>query len=171
MSDFISIFPEPEEEGLFRLVYCSVSVEPITEALAQSILEQARRYNDQHEITGLLMADHKLFVQLLEGPVKEVKALFAKIAQDPRHRCVVELLRQPNVLERQYPNWSMAWGRASRDEIRAVVEDAKSDLQSGKFTPWAPAVSLLSVLLDSGFGQEYSQALSSPAPLAQQIQA
>jgi hypothetical protein len=57
----------------------------------------------------------------------------------------------------------MAWGRASRQEIRNIVEDAKISLQTGEFTPWAPAVGLLSVLLDSEFGQEYGQVLAGAA--------
>jgi Sensors of blue-light using FAD len=166
MSEFVSYFPEPEE-GLFRLIYCSVSVDPISDELIQSILDQAHPYNDEHDITGLLIADHKLFVQMLEGPVKEVKALFAKISQDPRHQCVVQLMRQPNITQRQYPNWGMAWGRVTREEIRAIVEEAKAHLETGQFTPWAPAVSLLSVLLDAEFGHEYAQALTGPTPLPQ----
>ncbi len=149
-----------EEEGLFRLIYCSVSVEPITEALAQSILEQARSNNERLSITGMLLADELLFVQFLEGKASDVRTVFKKIAADPRHRCVVELLRQPNAGLRQYPDWSMAWGRATRDEIREIIHEAKAQLETGEFTPWAPAVGLLSVLLDSGFGEEYSQVIA-----------
>jgi Sensors of blue-light using FAD len=162
-SSISSAFPQPPEEGLFRLIYCSVSAKPIDDALANAILDQARRNNARHNITGLLLADEKLFVQYLEGEAQDVKAIFKKISQDPRHRCVVELLRQSAVGERLYPDWSMAWGRASRDEIRAIVHDAKNRLEQGAFTPWAPAVGLFTLLIDSEFGQEYSQVVASAA--------
>jgi hypothetical protein len=168
-SSISSSMPQPPEEGLFRLIYCSVSATPIDETLANAILDQARRNNARHNITGLLLADDKLFVQYLEGEAQDVKFIFKKISQDPRHRCVVELLRQPDAGERLYPDWSMAWGRASRDEIRAIVHDAKNRLEQGEFTPWAPAVGLFTLLIDSEFGQDYGQAVASVAQRPMQI--
>ena len=45
----------------------------------------ARKFNQAHGITGLMVFDGERFVHLLEGPRDAVFALLEKIRLDPRH--------------------------------------------------------------------------------------
>jgi hypothetical protein len=149
----------PASPLLYRMIYCSVSHSPIDDALCQNILQLARPHNMQRGITGLLLASDTLFVQFLEGPREAVRALFKRIQRDPRHKCVVELMREADVTDRLYADWSMGYGKASRTELMNIVHEAKRRIDMGTPTPWAAAVGMLTVLLDDEVAPHYAQAI------------
>jgi hypothetical protein len=160
MSGSIDTHLAPPRPALYRMIYCSVSTAVIDDATAQGIQHKAQQHNSAVGITGLLLADERLFVQLLEGPRAQVRALFKRIQDDKRHQCVVELMREDDVAERLYPQWSMGFGRASRKELLGVVHEAKRRVDEGLPTPWGAAVGVLTILLDSEMGPAYAQALA-----------
>ncbi|MGI4874549.1 MAG: BLUF domain-containing protein [Janthinobacterium lividum] len=91
-----------------HLLYRSQAVAPLDEAQLTALMEQARTYNEAHHITGLLCySSSGHFVQLLEGPAEQVHALFAKIQQDPRHKCV-QALSDYETKTRWFADWRMA---------------------------------------------------------------
>ena len=93
---------------LINLIYHSLAVDHITEQDIKDILEEARAFNKEHNITGLLLFHEGEFVQILEGEEKDVTGIFAKIKEDPRHR-LVRLLETSPIKERTFPNWLMAF--------------------------------------------------------------
>ena len=89
---------------MLQLVYISTAVgQPST----PSILAVSRRNNRRAEVSGLLYADGKRFLQALEGPKDVVEATFERIRLDPRHRAPVILSRR-EVQDREFGNWDMA---------------------------------------------------------------
>jgi hypothetical protein len=94
----VTTAPQPTREEApplapFRLVYRSRSRLPPEEreAAVAEIFTHARAANKRAGITGaLLLTDHR-FVQTLEGDEAAVRALYARIEQDPRHDEVVLL--------------------------------------------------------------------------------
>jgi len=90
---------------LFRLAYLSSACRPAPEDL-EAILAASRRNNDAEGITGMLLFDSDVFLQVLEGARAAVSACFLRIARDPRHRDV-EVLNACNVDERLFADWSM----------------------------------------------------------------
>ncbi|MCX6119307.1 MAG: BLUF domain-containing protein [Proteobacteria bacterium] len=58
---------------LFQIVYKSTSKHLIGSKEIETILEVARRKNEQNGVTGLLMVRGKVFIQLLEGDRKAVE--------------------------------------------------------------------------------------------------
>jgi Sensors of blue-light using FAD len=70
------------------------------------IVSKARLYNAAHDISGFLMFDQRRFHQILEGPTKEVDALFARIEADQRHSNV-KLLKRDMIKVSTFENWSM----------------------------------------------------------------
>lgn len=84
------------------------------------LLDQARRHNPQVGVTGLLLYCNGCFMQVLEGPVDAVEALYKRIAKDPRHRSLIQLSMEP-ISERDFGNWSMAYAMADKaffDDLR-----------------------------------------------------
>ena len=90
-----------------RLIYRSVSTEeiPSNEDLLK-LSEEASANNLRDGITGLLVLSGSEFLQVLEGPVAKVNALFQKISRDPRHH-TVELIFYEEVSETYFGNWDM----------------------------------------------------------------
>jgi hypothetical protein len=92
-----------------HVLYRSRAAHPLTSAQLTDLLEQARAYNQQHQLTGLLCySSTGHFVQLLEGPAPEVHARYARIRQDARHQEVVTLSDQVGTT-RWFSDWQMAY--------------------------------------------------------------
>jgi hypothetical protein len=91
---------------LVRLLYASRANAPLTQALIDSILEQSRRNNPSHGVTGVLCFSDEVFIQILEGGRNEVCELYNAIARDPRH-AMVRLLVYEEIAERRFGGWTM----------------------------------------------------------------
>lgn len=91
---------------LVRLLYASRAAEPVTPALIDGILAQARAHNPALGVTGILCHCGDNFMQVLEGGRDAVNQLYGRIARDPRHRDVA-VLHFEEVLERRFAGWTM----------------------------------------------------------------
>lgn len=78
---------------LSTLIYRSRAKGDIDQASLAAIVRQAQTRNAQMQVSGILVFDGDQFLQVLEGPLSSVEALFARISQDERHDFVVELMR------------------------------------------------------------------------------
>ena len=65
-----------------------------------------RGNNERDDITGALICRADLYLQLLEGPQKQVMKTFARIENDDRHT-EVDVLISERTLAREFPHWSM----------------------------------------------------------------
>jgi hypothetical protein len=74
----------------------------------ESLLKNAKKSNENKNITGLLVVKGRTFLQCLEGEKSDVLNLFNKIKDDSRHRDVIELLEE-ETNARYFPNWSMGF--------------------------------------------------------------
>lgn len=89
---------------LQRLIYFSerdracINVRDLAAAAAER--------NRRRGITGLLVADDRCFVQVLEGHRNAVSSLFLEICKDPRHRNIV-LVEVCEIEELSHPDWGM----------------------------------------------------------------
>ena len=90
---------------LIQLVYCSQPFGYSLEILS-AILVASRANNRKHDITGALIFRSDIFLQLLEGPEKQVKHTYEAIQNDDRHINVHHLINQP-VEKRLFPAWAM----------------------------------------------------------------
>ena len=117
---------------LLRLIYTSRSNVRFDEAGLASLLEQSRGSNYDSGITGVLSFGHGFFLQVLEGPERELISLYSKIIADPRHRDC-EILDVSLTQDRLFPNWTMGFvgefkrGAAHYNELldyRIVRDDA-----------------------------------------------
>ena len=103
---------------MLQLVYIS-SAHPAGSVDVAPILDVSRRNNVRQGLSGLLYADGRRFLQVLEGEAEAVEAAFTRISADPRHRAVVVLSRR-TIAVREFGEWAMAH-RAPSDDADAFI--------------------------------------------------
>lgn len=104
---------------VYKLVYLSFSKGEIKEDLIDTILEKAHKNNPELNITGVLLHQSGVFLQLLEGPKKNVRQLFDKISSDDRHE-KIKVICETIVENRLFSDWSMASGSLSEIDIELI---------------------------------------------------
>ncbi len=112
---------------MLQLVYISTSRSPIDANMLESILAISRRRNAADEITGLLLAGGRRFLQALEGPQHKVLGTYNRITADPRHFALVELSRR-EVGAREFGEWAMAYREGGEADPDAAMREAVSTL-------------------------------------------
>jgi hypothetical protein len=93
---------------MLSLVYTSVAAKPFNKESVGVLLERARARNALYGITGMLLLDYGLFLQVLEGHAVDVEEVFASILRDPRHKSIRVLSRQ-TIEAREFASWTMAY--------------------------------------------------------------
>jgi hypothetical protein len=134
---------------LVRLVYASRAAQPLTAAMAESILERSRKKNPALGVTGILCVSDGLFMQLLEGGRDEVCELYNTIVRDSRHENV-RILVYEEITERRFGGWTM--GQVDLRGVNAALllkysEKARLDPFSGS---GQTALKLLEELIATG---------------------
>jgi len=112
--------------GTYRLIYRShdlIAPEQRKTSLGE-LFSDARSNNKRLQLSGALLVSDDWFAQTLEGEEATVRALYAKIEQDPRHD-QVEVLEAGPVAGRVFPRWAMA--RVSADGERDIPLIAHRD--------------------------------------------
>lgn len=108
---------------LVRLIYASHTAKLIEPKDIQSILDAARIYNAQHDITGLLCQGNSRFVQYIEGSRDRINELYAKIMRDDRHREIV-LLDYTPIEIRGFQEWSMGFLDVTNERIAQAIKES-----------------------------------------------
>jgi hypothetical protein len=96
---------------MHHIVYVSTPTRPFTAEDREAVLSDARAFNDEHGVTGLLVHTEAGFLQVLEGELDDVEKAFARVAASGRH---ATLLRTPaiEVPARVFPGWAMGFEEA-----------------------------------------------------------
>ncbi len=112
---------------LVRLLYASRSNEFISEAVAETILESARKNNAQLGVTGVLCIYESgdTFLQVLEGGREQVNKLYNTIVQDSRHR-EVTLLDYSEIKQRRFSSWRMGKVNLSKVNRSTILKFSPS---------------------------------------------
>lgn len=66
----------------------------------------AAKRNKRLDISGVLIIEHKFFLQIMEGPDQNVENLLNIIRRDRRHKNMKVLLQQ-EVFKRDFHEWNM----------------------------------------------------------------
>lgn len=99
---------------MLQLVYISSARNLISEDTCADILAKSRTNNLRADISGLLVAGQRRFLQTLEGPTDAVRATYARILADPRHYACV-MLGERYLDTRQFGDWAMGYSAGGRD--------------------------------------------------------
>jgi hypothetical protein len=133
-----------------QLVYISQATRKMSSEALLDILKVAKENNQQIDVTGSLFYNGGWFLQVLEGPLETLNALYKKIEQDPRHKHSRILYNEPAKF-RTFTRWSMNMTNLDDrqadkyDQLLEVIEAAKTDRKIGAASP---AVTLLRIFKD-----------------------
>ena len=119
-------------ETLYRMVYVSSATQLFTKPQLVTLLERARAANQGRGITGMLLYKDGNFIQLIEGARDQVRALYARIAKDERHRGI-EVVFEGDVTERLFSEWSMGFRDLADPQLRSLA--GFSDYMNSFTTP------------------------------------
>jgi hypothetical protein len=92
------------------IVYTSFATKSITEQSLKNLLVEARLFNEQQGVTGVLLHHNGAFFQYIEGSAGSDEGLFRvydKIKQSSHHNHIDELLNT-TIERKNFPRWSMA---------------------------------------------------------------
>lgn len=120
--------------------------------LLSGILLDARKNNIRDGITGALICRHDIYLQLLEGPRKEVDAVIERIDRDDRH-VGMKILLSEAIEQRLFGDWAMLhdpaksviWSdaeiaddildRTPSSELKAVFAALAQQVKDGSLPP------------------------------------
>jgi len=105
---------------LSQLIYVSTPEKSFSEEELDNLLTEARKTNQELEITGILLYTGSNFFQVLEGKESDIGFVFEKIKSNPKHSDIVVILKEA-ISKRSFEEWNMAYTRVSPDEIRDIV--------------------------------------------------
>ncbi len=94
--------------SIVRLVYISQPTDQFQADDIEKILVSAQANNRAKFVTGMLVFNSNLFLQVLEGGPEQVNGIFSKIFKDPRHR-KVQLVNYGPIKKRLFADWSMGY--------------------------------------------------------------
>lgn len=122
--------------SIHRLIYVSrpdlARLKPNFDMGLATILATSRANNQLNGISGTLLASHRCFVQVLEGPRETLLGTSTRIFRDPRHTDV-QVYEDASAPHRYFGEWSMHFGQL--DAIDPSVVDHQSP--DGLLDPFA----------------------------------
>jgi hypothetical protein len=114
---------EDRPRGLVRLIYASRATGGVVSGeMATAIVAKSIQNNRVSDITGLLIVGGDRFMQVMEGPAREVEETFARVKQDPRHTDLTTIIKGAGD-KRLFRDWNMAHrqlGPADAGALNAV---------------------------------------------------
>ena len=110
---------------LTRWVDASEASEALQTSGVEDMLRTARAKNRLRDITGLLVFDHRCFLQALEGDRQQLSDLYGSLVRDARHQRLL-LLQCVAVDERQFADWSMGFAPADAARQRLLLRHTAS---------------------------------------------
>lgn len=130
-----------------QLVYISQAIRKMSLEDLNEIHRTAKTNNEPIDVTGSLFYNGGWFLQVLEGPLATINALYKKIEKDPRHKNSRILYNEPAKF-RTFTRWSMNMTNLDDrqadkyNELVEVIDAAKTDRKIGA---QSPAVTLLKI--------------------------
>lgn len=107
---------EPEAP-LYQVLYTSRLAPDVNISQVASIARRSRQRNEERGISGTLLFDGQRFCHYFEGAPDAVRALAARIAQDPRHTGFTVRHEGPFAGARLFARWALGY---------SLVQDAQA---------------------------------------------
>ena len=99
-----------------QLAYTSLACKPFVKVELLQLLQQARSFNIQNDITGILLYKNQSFFQVIEGEDRIIEDLMISISNDYRHYNVSTLYNR-DIVSRNFNLWSMGYINIDESEI------------------------------------------------------
>ncbi|WP_338503952.1 BLUF domain-containing protein [Sphingomonas kaistensis] len=153
------------EDQILQVGYVSTAVRLQSPEVMHAILAASRRNNSALNVTGLLVAGRRRYLQVIEGPAEAIEDLLSKIEADERHKGLVIFLRRI-VQERSFGEWSMAFRGSPtlsfEGDYRRALEWMTRGMEEGRLKQQILAFARLCDLKQGGF-PSHLQAISQAA--------
>jgi hypothetical protein len=91
---------------LVELSYVSKATQDMGLSSLVRLFDIAHKWNQGHELTGVLFYENGHFSQILEGKRKDVLFIWEKIQKDYRHT-ILHLIEFDEIDQRLFPNWAL----------------------------------------------------------------
>jgi len=99
--------------NLTQLIYVSKATQLMGMLSLTRILDSSVRWNETHELTGVLFYDNGHFCQLLEGDKYEILNVWERISYDKRY-LILRRLELSSIEKRSYPDWKLRFHGAEQ---------------------------------------------------------
>jgi hypothetical protein len=121
-------------KDLRSVVYASTSTYALTTADLEALLADARAFNREHQVTGVLLHSGAHFMQCLEGAPENVGKAYERIKQSSQHQDIVEYM-DGEVAQRTFGSWDMGLAEPAESELLALstAEWSKSTQRPSSF--------------------------------------
>lgn len=107
---------------LTAIAYTSVASRPLSAQDLDSILVDARSFNQRVGVTGALLHAGGMFFQYFEGPAAGVTEVYNKIKRSDKHKDIRELVHE-SVDVRQFAAWHMAFAEAPSTVLEELTNE------------------------------------------------
>jgi hypothetical protein len=107
-------------EKLIHVIYVSSAAHDISEHETLGFVNEARKANRKHDVSGLMLFVGGCFLQVLEGEPTNVDEVCASIVEDKREMRMI--LREP-IAEREFPEWTMGFEAVQPLEAGRLLGD------------------------------------------------
>ncbi|CAM3209236.1 hypothetical protein SPAN111604_10490 [Sphingomonas antarctica] len=105
---------------LKSLLYVSRCTAPLDDDQIFRLYKTSVENNAIDGITGVLIHDGNVFLQLLEGGDNAVTAMMARLGRDPRH-CAIQVRDERVIEQRSFGTWNMKLLKIDRAHMAAVT--------------------------------------------------
>lgn len=102
------------------IAYVSVANEPPTQEDIDALLLNARTFNIQHAITGVLLCHKNTFFQFFEGSPENVALVYDRIKNSKLHHHILELTNTQSE-QRFFNTWSMGFCYIPKSEMQELT--------------------------------------------------
>jgi hypothetical protein len=116
-----------DHQNLVSKTYLSKAVDVFSDHDLDQLLTNCRRNNAAASVTGALLYHNGYFMQLIEGQLDTINAIYDRIQADPRHE-VLSVLFEDEISARFFPDWTMGYRAAEDmplDSLNTIYETAK----------------------------------------------
>ena len=116
-----------DHQNLVSKTYLSKAVDVFSDHDLDQLLTNCRRWNAAASVTGALLYHNGYFMQLIEGQLDAINAIYDRIQADPRHE-VLSVLFEDDISARFFPDWTMGYRAAEDmplDSLNTIYETAK----------------------------------------------
>jgi hypothetical protein len=129
---------------LIELTYVSEPTQNMSFLGLMRLLYHSYSNNQALGITGALIYENNKFGQVIEGPEKDIQALWQKIQKDSRHKNV-RLIETKLITERSFSKWTMVF--QGSEEVAKSLPEVSVAIEDVNFPVGHP---LLTALRDGG---------------------
>ena len=121
-------------KNLRSIVYASTATHELTTADLESLLVDARTFNRNHQVTGVLLHNGFNFMQCLEGAPEDVDKAYRRVKRSSHHKDIVEYM-DGEVAQRSFGSWKMGLAEPAESELLALstAEWSKANQQPSSF--------------------------------------